>query len=166
VKSLLSSVVCAFAFLGAAILVAAQNRETSTAGMVIQPEEGESLDLCGIPELSVNIKIDPASIGSPFSMGTGKVTGFPGDPAAHEEFDEVIFIHSGSGSVTVGTETFPASPGMTLYIPRGTDHRFVSSEETPLEFVWILSPPGYEESLRQANSESASKCDSASRGEQ
>ncbi len=165
-KSLLSSVVYTFAFLGAAILVAAQNKETSTAGMVIQPEGGEILDLCGIPALSVNVKIDPASIGSPFSMGTGKVTGFPGDPAAHEEFDEVIFIYSGSGSVTLGTETFPASPGMTLYIPRGTDHRFVSTEEMPLEFVWILSPPGYEESLRQLNSESVSKCDGASRGEQ
>lgn len=165
-KSLVSSVVCAFAFLGAAILVAAQNSEKSTTGMVIQPEEGEILDLCDIPALSVNIKIDPASTGSPFAMGTGKVTGFPGDPAAHDKYDEVIFIHSGSGSVTVGTETFPGSPGMTLYIPRGTDHRFVSSEEAPLEFVWILSPPGYEESLRKLNSESAGKCDSASRGEQ
>jgi len=166
VKSLLSSVGCAFVLLGTAFLVAAQNKEPSTSGMVIQPDEGESLDLCGIPALSVNIKIDPVSTGSPFSMGTGKVTGIPGDPAAHDEYDEVIFIHSGSGSATIGTETFPANPGMTLYIPRKTDHRFVSSEETPLEFVWILSPPGYEESLRHLNSESVGQCHGASAGQQ
>lgn len=158
--------IMAIAFDETEVADADQGTKSIAAGRVIQPDEGEILDLCRMPGLSVNIKLDPASAEMPFSMGTGKLSGSPGKPAAHEQFDEVIFIHSGSGSVTIGTETFSASPGMTVYIPRGTDHGFISHGDTPLEFVWILSPPGYAEYLRQLDAESASECDVLSRARQ
>jgi len=158
VKTLQSIVVFVVGLLVAAMLVAAQNADSDTAGIVVQPEEGEVLDLCRTPELSVNIKVSPGSNGPSFAMGTAELAAHSENFGTHEAFDEVIFIHHGKGSVTVGEEVFPASSGTTLYIPRGVYHGFVNTGTSPWVFVWISSPPGFEESLRQWDVESAREC--------
>ena len=145
-------------FLVAAILAAAQNTKSGTAGIVVQPEEGEVLGFCNIPELSINIKVNPGPEGPTFAMGTAELAVQSEIFDTHEGIDEVIFIHRGKGSVTVGDEVFPAGSGTTMYIPRGVYHGFVNTGETPWVFVWISSRPGFEELLRQWNIESASEC--------
>jgi len=158
VTTLKSIVVFVVGFLVAAILAAAQNTESGTTGIVVQPGEGEVLDLCGIPELSANIKVNPGPKGPRFAVGTAELAAQSEFFDTHEAFDEVIFVHSGNGSVTIGDEVFPADSGTTMYIPRGVYHGFVNAGETPWVFVWISSPPGFEEMLRQLNVESASEC--------
>ena len=157
-KTLQSIVVFVIGLLVAVTLVAAENADSNTAGIVVQPEEGEVLDLCRTPELSVNIKVSPGSNGPSFAMGTAELAAHSENFGTHEAFDEVIFIHHGKGSVTVGEEVFPASSGTTLYIPRGVYHGFVNTGKSPWVFVWISSPPGFEESLRQWDVESAREC--------
>ena len=161
-KAPLSKVVVALGCLGAATLVAAQDVETSAAGMVVQPEEGQVLDLCNIPEISVNIKINPGPGGPQFSMGTAELTAQSESFDTHVAFDEVIFLHQGQGLVTIGEETFPARPGTTMYVPRGVYHGFINTGETPWVFVWISSPPGFEDLLRQWDTEGSSDCTSSS----
>ena len=142
----------------ATVIAIAQHSENHTTGIVIQPEEGEVLELCGVSELSVNIKVSPGLDGPTFAMGTAELAANADLFDNHEAFDEVIFIHSGKGSVTIGDEVFRASTGTTVYVPRGVRHGFVNTGETPWVFVWITSPPGFEEGLRQLNVASAREC--------
>ena len=142
----------------ATVIAIAQHAENDTTGIVIQPEEGEVLELCGVSELSVNIKVSPGLDGPTFAMGTAELAANADLIDNHEAFDEVIFIHSGKGSVTIGDEVFRASSGTTVYVPRGVHHGFMNTGETPWVFVWITSPPGFEEGLRQLNVASAREC--------
>jgi mannose-6-phosphate isomerase-like protein (cupin superfamily) len=158
VKTLQFVVVCVIGVLVAAILANGQNSQSNTAGIVVQPEEGEVLDFCNTPELSVNIKVNPGPNGPQFTMGTGELAAQSDNFSTHEVFDEVIFIHRGKGSVTLGEENFPAGAGTTMYIPRGVYHRFVNTGDAPWVFVWITSPPGFEKLARQWDLEDKIAC--------
>jgi len=111
VNTLQSIVVFVGRLLVTAMLVAAQNADSDTAGIVVQPEEGEVLDLCRTPELSVNIKVSPGSNGPSFAMGTAELAAHSENFGTYEAFDEVIFIHHGQGSVTVGEAGLPCQLG-------------------------------------------------------
>jgi len=150
--------VLTFVCLGAASHVEAQTVEAGKAGIVVQPEEGQLLDLCSIPNLSVNIKVNPGPNGPQFSMGTAELAAGSESFDTHDAFDEVIFIHRGEGVVTIGEETFPAKPGTTMYVPKGAYHGFVNTGDTSWVFVWISSPPGFEELLRKWDMEGSKDC--------
>jgi mannose-6-phosphate isomerase-like protein (cupin superfamily) len=126
-------------------------------GHVFQPEEGDSLAFCEAPGLSVNIKVDSVTAGATqFAMGTAELKG--SNTGSHDEQDEVIFIYEGRGRVLVGETWFPARPGTTMYVPRGTRHGFTSDGSAPLRFVWITAPQGLEKRFREAGVSSLSRC--------
>ena len=57
----------------------------------------------------------------------------------HHEAEELIIVHAGNGTYTVGETTVEAGPGDVLLIPSGVPHRWVNNGETPLVHTGVFS---------------------------
>lgn len=58
------------------------------------------------------------------------------DPQTPHEQDELYFIHSGRGEISIGGERLPAAPGMAFFVPAGVEHRF--EDFTPDFSAWVV----------------------------
>jgi mannose-6-phosphate isomerase-like protein (cupin superfamily) len=59
----------------------------------------------------------------------------------HTGYDEVYYVLSGSGTVTLDGEALPLRPGSVVVIPAGVTHALQVSEGEELEFVIFGTPP-------------------------
>jgi mannose-6-phosphate isomerase-like protein (cupin superfamily) len=119
-------------------------------GAVLQANEGELL-ISGGRRAPMRIKVDSRiAIGATMSMIVSVV-----DPGAsipvhlHRNEDELIFIHTGSGIVTLGEERIPSSAGAVLYGPRNIWHGVENTGSTVLTWCAVYSPPGFEQFFRE-----------------
>jgi len=62
-----------------------------------------------------------------------------GTPHLHQGYDEVYYVLAGTGTITLGQETYPLRPGSVAVIPAGVLHSLEASGE--LEFVIFGTPP-------------------------
>ncbi|MFJ8697038.1 cupin domain-containing protein [Streptomyces roseolilacinus] len=62
------------------------------------------------------------------------------DPQQPHKEDEVYFVVSGRGSITVGAETTRVGRGSVVYVPAGVPHRFHHITED-LRVMVVFSPP-------------------------
>ena len=62
-----------------------------------------------------------------------------GTPHLHQGYDEVYYVLSGLGTISLGQETQPLRPGSVAVIPAGVMHSLEASSE--LEFVIFGTPP-------------------------
>jgi quercetin dioxygenase-like cupin family protein len=116
-----------------------------TKGYLLGPDDGEALQVRNGRML---IKVDPRTGSSRLAMGVQTLV--PGSGIGihmHEAEDEILFLHEGSRSVTVGDETRMAPKGSTVYVPRGVWHGVATSPEEA-QVVWVVSPPGLESFFR------------------
>jgi mannose-6-phosphate isomerase-like protein (cupin superfamily) len=128
---------------------------------VLPPAAGEELIFCHAREMNVNIKVSPANTGASYVVGTAKL--FKGSNfGTHEGTDETIYFLRGTGTATIGDKVVSVEPGTTLFIPPGVRHGFTNSSDTPLEFLWVISPPGLEERFRSRGRRSVGDCPPAS----
>ena len=65
----------------------------------------------------------------------------------HSREDEFIYVLDGRVTFEREGERFDASPGMWLYLPRGSQHRF-SVESAEARLLVMLAPAGIEDWLR------------------
>ena len=64
-----------------------------------------------------------------------------GTPHVHEGYDEVYYVLSGTGTITLGDETHPLRPGTVAVIPAGVPHSLVADDGDTLEFIIFGTPP-------------------------
>ena len=64
-----------------------------------------------------------------------------GAPHRHEGYDEVYYVLSGRGSITLDGRTHPLRPGAVVVIPTGIVHSLAAEAGQTLEFVIFGSPP-------------------------
>lgn len=62
------------------------------------------------------------------------------DPQSPHRQDEVYFVVSGRGALTVGDETTPVARGSVVFVPAGVPHRFHHISED-LRVMVVFSPP-------------------------
>jgi mannose-6-phosphate isomerase-like protein (cupin superfamily) len=62
-------------------------------------------------------------------------------PFFHTGYDEVYFVLSGTGTVTLDGTTSPLRPGSVVVIPAGVRHSLEASKGEELEFVIFGTPP-------------------------
>lgn len=77
-----------------------------------------------VPDLSMGLYVLPAG-------GT--------DPQQPHSEDEVYYIISGHGQITVDGEDQPVQSGSIVYVGKGVDHRFHSIEEE-LQILVFFAP--------------------------
>jgi mannose-6-phosphate isomerase-like protein (cupin superfamily)/GNAT superfamily N-acetyltransferase len=59
----------------------------------------------------------------------------------HTGYDEVYFVLSGTGTITLGRETYLLRPGSAAVIPAGVAHALEADPGLQLEFVIFGTPP-------------------------
>lgn len=59
----------------------------------------------------------------------------------HRQYDEVYYVLSGTGTVTIADEEHPLRPGTVVVLPAGTPHALRAAPGTRLEFVIFGTPP-------------------------
>jgi mannose-6-phosphate isomerase-like protein (cupin superfamily) len=64
-----------------------------------------------------------------------------GTPHLHTGYDEVYYVLSGTGTITLGDETHPLRPGTVTVIPAGVPHSLEASTGETLEFIILGTPP-------------------------
>ncbi len=63
-----------------------------------------------------------------------------GTPHLHQGYDEVYFVLSGTGTITLGQEAHPLRPGSVAVIPAGVLHSLEAGPGEELEFVIFGTP--------------------------
>ena len=58
---------------------------------------------------------------------------------AHAEFDEILYVVAGDGTVRIGTESISVGPGMLTTIPRGIAHSIERRGKNPLVLLSTLA---------------------------
>ena len=69
------------------------------------------------------------------------VTVTRGTPHVHAGYDEVYYVLSGSGRVTLDKDTHTLRPGSVAVIPAGVPHSLEANAGEDLEFVIFGTPP-------------------------
>jgi mannose-6-phosphate isomerase-like protein (cupin superfamily) len=59
----------------------------------------------------------------------------------HTGYDEIYYITSGEGTVTLNGVSTPIRPGSVVVIPSGVTHALEAEPDRPFEFVIFGSPP-------------------------
>jgi len=121
--------------------------------LVLKENEGERRvrRIGGIARFT--IKVDPITARSPrLVMVTEAIAPNEGIPAhVHPSEDEMIFVHSGTGTVELGNRHESVTAGATVYIPRATRIALRNTGSIPLEIVAVFSGVGFEEYLRDTS---------------
>ena len=66
----------------------------------------------------------------------------------HSGYDEIFYILSGSGTITLDGTDHPITPGAVAVIPAGTVHSIFSASEKPVEFIIFGTPPMFMDDKR------------------
>lgn len=71
-----------------------------------------------------------------------------GNKHYHAAYDEVFYVLSGKGNITLNEKSFSIRPGSVAVIPRGTIHSIRSESNDLLEFIIFGTPPMFIEDER------------------
>ena len=118
---------------------------------VFAPGDGEALEWSGSAAGRVSIMVDPVKTGE-----TGLCVLIQTlDPGAavplhhHEKAEQVLFILSGRGSVSLADHEVDAGPGTMVHVPKGIAHSVSNTGKEPLSILETTSPPGFQELFRK-----------------
>jgi mannose-6-phosphate isomerase-like protein (cupin superfamily) len=59
----------------------------------------------------------------------------------HKEETETYFVLKGHGIITLDNEDYEVSQYGTVVVPPGVVHIWRNPHQTPLEYLWIVTPP-------------------------
>ena len=71
-------------------------------------------------------------------------------PDIHPDADELYYVVSGSGILTLGDESFSVREGMTIFIPRNVTHVTRNTGDVDLTYFWVFTPPSQHAAKQQA----------------
>lgn len=70
-------------------------------------------------------------------------------PHHHQQLEEIYYIVTGSGMMTVGSEQQEVGPGDAIYIPRGHSHTLENTGNEPIRLLVACGPAFfYEDEIR------------------
>ena len=103
---------------------------------------GKAVNILGIPML---IRIHGRDTGGTVSVvESHDVTGGGPPPHIHHREDETFQILEGEYEWTVGSKTFTAKKGATIFAPRGVPHTYRYIGTTPGRLMCVINPSGFE----------------------
>jgi mannose-6-phosphate isomerase-like protein (cupin superfamily) len=118
---------------------------------LFEPGEGEYLHWGGPAAGRVTIMVDP-TISGPTGLCVLTQSLDPGSVVPvhhHERAEQVLFIISGRGQVSLADHQVEAGPGFTVHVPKGVAHSIANTGDEPLSILEITSPPGFQEIFRK-----------------
>src|SRR5260370_40492732 len=76
--------------------------------------------------------------------------GFGPPPHLHHREDEALYVLEGQMTVTCGEQTWTATPGSFVLLPRGIPHAFTVAVTGPCRVLTINTPAGFERFVAEA----------------
>ena len=117
-------------------------REQPRFAYILQPNEGEVLGT-DVIKASPNSGTQ-GSVMISQTMGAGFSTG----RHVHLEADELFYVVSGEGIVSLGEDERPVSTGYVIFVPAGAEHRIRVEDGGQMEIIEFLDKPGLDEEFR------------------
>src|SRR5215207_2848757 len=125
------------------------NNTVYPEGLVVNENEGETIML---REGTSIVKIKIAKSHGYKSMSFLASSLPPADIIPvhkHLNEDEIIFIHKGSGLLTVGTKDYPISEDLVAMVPKGVWHGIRNTGPDQIQMRFAYSPAGFEGYFRE-----------------
>jgi mannose-6-phosphate isomerase-like protein (cupin superfamily) len=125
---------------------------TAGTGLILGPDDGELLFI-GPRRAPLRIQLGRHVGSERLAMGSEDIVPGDGIPVhKHGREDEIIFIHTGAGTVTLGEKRVEVKAGSTVFVPQGTWHGLENTGSELLKMIWIFSPAGFEQYFRDIGS--------------
>lgn len=124
----------------------ARSNSNNDKGIVVREEEGIHI-LTGRRKVPITIKISKAKHGVD-GISFCVEDQSPGRKMRihkHLNNDELIFIHKGEGTLTLGEESIQVKKGDVVFVPRGIWHGLDNTGQENLLMAFQYSPAGFEE---------------------
>jgi len=116
--------------------------------IILEEEAGEIIGAGGPTRAVVKASSDATKGG--FTMTDSTIApGFPGPPPHwHREVTDSFYVLEGTLTVRLGDDLVEAEPGTYVCVPPGNVHTFSNRTDSPVRFLNISSPAGWENYLR------------------
>ena len=96
-------------------------------------QDSETLDVAGLNQITVLIDRSQTLL---TEVGLNVwYAGLEGPPHFHDGKEQIFFVISGNGMVTVAGESFPVKPNDLVYVPTGAMHRTMVESGEPLTYL-------------------------------
>ena len=123
-------------------------------GIVVNEDEGEVFQypdrVTGAPTRTLKIKISKKAGSNNMSFLTESF--MPGDAILvhkHMNEDELIFVHKGSGILTLDDKEYNVSTGAVAIVPKGIWHGLKNTGSENIEMRFAYTPSGLEAYFRE-----------------
>ena len=115
----------------------------------LRPGEGEAIGGSGPSRAS--LKATSETTGGTLFLSESTIgPGFPGPPPhIHETLHDMFYVLDGTLTFHLGEETAEAAPGTFVCVPPGTVHTFSNQSQTPVRFLNLNTPSGFEHYMRE-----------------
>src|ERR1700724_127489 len=123
---------------------------TKPTPLILAADDGERREFRMRPGVTFTVKVDPSN-GASEHMAVVTEDMAPGDRIPthrHPHADELIFIQSGTGRVTLGDKVQEAHAGAVVFIPNDTWIGMENIGKEHLTHIDVWSAPGFEEYMR------------------
>ena len=140
-----------FGIISSLILPLSAVSETSSdfEGLVVHEEEGEAIQM---RDGTAIVKIKIAKIQGAQSICFLAESFRPGDALPvhkHLNEDELIFLHKGSGLLTLGESQHQIKEGAVALVPKGIWHGLQNNGNEKIEMRFCYTPSGFEGFFRE-----------------
>ena len=145
-----SSIIFCGALAASLIPVEQSTSVTKPTPLILAPGEGERREFRTRPGVTFTVKVDPKNGGSEH-MAVVTEDMAPGDRIPihrHPHADELIFIQSGTGRVTLGDKVQEAHAGTIVFIPSDTWIGMENIGKDHLTHIDVWSAPGFPDYMR------------------
>jgi mannose-6-phosphate isomerase-like protein (cupin superfamily) len=61
-------------------------------------------------------------------------------PHRHHQIEEIYYILSGNGIMTIGEDSRPVTAGDAIYVPRETSHTLENTGSEPIKLLLVCGP--------------------------
>jgi mannose-6-phosphate isomerase-like protein (cupin superfamily) len=96
-------------------------------------EEGEKLNVADLNLITVLIDRSETEL-TEVALNEWR-TGLNGPPHRHGQKEQIFFVVSGAGKITIGGEAFEGKPQDLFYVPSGVTHQTNSTGQEPLGYI-------------------------------
>jgi mannose-6-phosphate isomerase-like protein (cupin superfamily) len=123
----------------------AQSSKNKDVGIVVHEDEG--IHILGRRKVPISIKISKVRHGIDGISFCREIMkpGVKMRVHKHLNNDELIFIHRGQGTLTLGDQLIEVETGTVAFIPKGTWHGLDNTGNEELQMIFQYSPAGFEE---------------------
>ncbi|HEY1244761.1 MAG TPA: cupin domain-containing protein [Hyphomicrobiaceae bacterium] len=107
-------------------------------GRVVMSGDGRTLNVLGH---AATLKLGCAdSKGDYYTFELVSPPGAGVPPHVHIREDEIMYMVQGECEIRLGRETWTATAGATVHLPRGVPHRFQNVGPSPAKTLWTIVP--------------------------